>query len=63
MFMDFRDQPPPPPWDPRPARRRPPLTPRQQKTLGAIVGINIVLLLVAPIGGATFLAALWALLR
>ncbi|GAA4220071.1 hypothetical protein GCM10022253_23300 [Sphingomonas endophytica] len=60
MFVDFRDQPPPPPW--QPPRRRPRLTPRQEKTLAAIIGFNIVLLIIAPIGGATLigvLALLW----
>jgi len=63
MFLDLKDYPLPPPWPPRQPPRRPPLTRRQQRTLGAIVAANILLLLVAPIGGATFLAALWALLR
>ncbi|MBB4154536.1 hypothetical protein GGQ80_002452 [Sphingomonas jinjuensis] len=63
MFVDFKDQPPPPPWQPRPAKRGPQLTPRQQRTLGAILGVNILLLLVAPIGGATLLELLGIVLR
>lgn len=55
MFVDFRDQPPPPPWQPPP--RRPRLTARQEKTLAAIIGVNVALLLVAPIGGATIIGA------
>lgn len=61
MFVDFRDQPPPPPWQPR--RPRPRLTPRQEKALAAIIGLNVILLIVAPIGGATLIGALAVLLR
>ncbi len=61
MFVDFRDQPPPPPWRPTPPRPR--LTAKQEKTLATIIGINVVLLLVAPIGGATIIGAVAALLR
>ena len=61
MFVDFRDQMPPPRWDPKPTPRR--LTPRQRKTMEVIVGFNIVMLLVAPLGGATILQAIAALLR
>lgn len=61
MFVDLRDQPPPHPW--QPPRRAPRLTARQEKTLAAIIGVNVVLLLVAPIGGATLLGALALLLR
>ncbi len=60
MFVDFRDQTPPPPWSPTPPRR---LSKDQEKLLGTAIIANIVLLLVAPIGGATFIAALIALLR
>ncbi|WP_159757789.1 hypothetical protein [Sphingomonas sp. 8AM] len=56
MFVDFRDQPPPPPW--QPPRRRPRLTAQQEKTLAVIIGLNVVLLLIAPIGGATLIGAL-----
>ncbi len=61
MFVDFRDQPPPPPWQPR--RPRPRLTACQEKTLAAIIGVNIVLLIVAPIGGVTLLGAVALLFR
>lgn len=61
MFVDFRDQPPPPPWTPPPGR--PPLTPRQERLLGRLVMVFILLLFVAPIGGATILQALVALLH
>jgi hypothetical protein len=61
MFVDFRDQMPPPRWDPEPTPRR--LTPRQRRTMELVVGFNIVMLLVAPLGGATILQAITALLR
>ena len=61
MFVDFRDQPPPPRWEPKPPPRR--RTPRQRKTMEIVVGVNIVLLLIAPLGGATILQAIGALLR
>jgi len=61
MFVDFRDQPPPPPWQPR--RPTPRLTARQEKTLATIIGVNVLLLLVAPIGGATLFGAVALLLR
>ncbi len=59
MFLDLNNYTPPsdPPGDPG----RPSLTPRQQKTLIIIVGINIMLLFVAPIGGATIISALFKL--
>lgn len=63
MFVDFNDQPPPPPWQPRPAKKHQRLTPRQQRTLGTILGVNVLLLLVAPIGGATLLELLGILFR
>ncbi|WP_294194644.1 hypothetical protein [uncultured Sphingomonas sp.] len=61
MFVDFRDRPPPPPWQPR--RPQPRLTRRQEKALAAIIGVNIILLLVAPIGGATLVGAFALLFR
>ncbi|MEG8038386.1 hypothetical protein QP166_03155 [Sphingomonas sp. LR60] len=61
MFVDFRDQPPPPPWQPQ--RPRPRLTAGQEKALAAIIGFNVVLLLIAPIGGATLIGALALLFR
>lgn len=61
MFVDFRDQPPPPPW--RPQRPKPRLTARQEKTLAAIIAFNVLLLLGPPIGGATLFGALTLLFR
>ncbi len=59
MFLDLNNYTPPP--EP-PADRGPqPLTPRQQKTLMWIVGVNLILLFVAPIGGATIISAMIAL--
>jgi len=55
MFLDLKNYTPPP--DPPGEPGRPSLTPRQQKTLMAIIGFNILLLFIAPIGGATIIAA------
>lgn len=64
MFVDFREPPPPPPpRRPAPRDPRPQLTPRQQNALAAIIGVNVLLLLVAPIGGATVIQAIGALFR
>jgi hypothetical protein len=56
MFLDLNNYTPPP--DPPAEPDRPSLTPRQQKTLLIIVGFNIFLLFIAPIGGATVISAL-----
>ncbi|WAJ27756.1 hypothetical protein [Antarcticirhabdus aurantiaca] len=61
MFVDFRAEPMPPP-PPRPEPKRPRLTPGQQRGLAAIVGFNVLLLLLAPVGGATIVGALIALI-
>jgi len=51
MFLDLNNYTPPP--EP-PAHQDPQrLTPRQKKALAWIAGLNIILLLIAPIGGAT----------
>ncbi len=64
MFMDFRDQPPPPRWEPRRPPPPPPrLTPRQEKIVGWLVAINVLALLIAPIGGASIIYAVVAMLR
>lgn len=56
MFLDLKNYTPPP--EP-PANRGPEqLTSRQQKALAWIVGLNIILLLIAPIGGATIISGL-----
>lgn len=62
MFVDFRDQPPPPPWQPAPSHK-PRLTPREESTLARVIGINLALLIVAPIGGATLFEFAVMLLR
>ncbi|EZP54650.1 MULTISPECIES: hypothetical protein [Sphingomonas] len=61
MFVDFREVPPPPRWEPEPARRR--FTPRQRKTMEIVVGVNLVMLVFAPLGGATLVQAIVALWR
>jgi hypothetical protein len=59
MFLDLNNYTPPP--EPPADRGQEPLTPRQQKTLIWIVGLNLLLLFVAPIGGATIISAMIAL--
>jgi hypothetical protein len=59
MFLDLNNY--TPRSDPPAGPERLSLTPRQQKTLMIIVGINIMLLFVAPIGGATIISALFEL--
>ncbi|MBX9466779.1 MAG: hypothetical protein ACK4UW_16300 [Rhizobium rhizophilum] len=56
MFLDLKNYTPPP--EPPAEPERPTLTPRQQKALAWIVALNIVLLFVAPIGGATVISGL-----
>ncbi|RFC65193.1 hypothetical protein DYI37_04925 [Fulvimarina endophytica] len=53
MYLDEKNE-----WQPpeRPERRQ--MTPREQKVIGWLIGANIVLLFVAPIGGATVIGAL-----
>ncbi len=61
MFVDTRDWPPPPPWQPeRPARR---LTDRQARVMRNIVAFNLVMLIVGPLAGVTLLDAVAAVLR
>lgn len=62
MFLDLEDYPAPPPWEPQPEPPASRLTARQQRTLTLLIGVNVLLLLFAPIGGATLIAGLWALL-
>lgn len=62
MFVDFHDDwHPPGPWEPEPARGG--LTKRQGRIIGWIIGLNLLLLLVAPLGGSTLIEAIVALLR
>lgn len=49
----------PPRWeDPAPEPKQPVLTKRQEKLMVAIVLVNLALMVVAPIGGASLLSAL-----
>ncbi|CCE02538.1 hypothetical protein [Bradyrhizobium sp. STM 3809] len=59
MFVDL-----PAHWpdDPKPERPRRRLSARGEKVLIALLGFNMVLLLVAPIGGATLIHWLHAVL-
>ncbi len=62
MFVDFDNAwPRPEPWQPpRPAPR---VTKRQERAIGWIVGVNLILLLVGPLAGATIFDAVIALMR
>lgn len=61
MFVDFEDggRRHPGPWEPRRQPGR--LTKRQERVIGWLVGLNLLLLLVAPLGGSTLVAAVIAL--
>ncbi len=61
MFMEFRDQPPPPRWEPDPVRPR--LTPRQRRIVEGIVLFNLLMALCAPLAGATLFEEFVALMR
>lgn len=61
MFLDLKNYTPPP--EPPPNRGPDPLTPRQQKALAWIAGLNLILLFIAPIGGATIISGLIELFR
>lgn len=57
MFMDFRDEPAPMPWQPKPGPTR--LSRRQEKRLGMMLLANVVLLFgAAPLAGSSIVAAL-----
>lgn len=62
MFVDFSDPVPPPRWEPEPSRPpRPKLTRREERVLTWLVGLNLAMLLVAPIAGASLVHAVLAL--
>ena len=58
MYLDeaWRPQGEPPPREPR-------ITKRQERVLLWLIAVNALLLLIAPIGGATIVHAILALLR
>ncbi|KQM18863.1 hypothetical protein [Novosphingobium sp. Leaf2] len=58
MFMDFREPWPPEGETPQPPAPGPVISKRGEKVLAIIMGVNAVLLLVAPIGGVTMLQPL-----
>lgn len=60
MFLDEKMMGPRPEPPPRPTPRR--LSPGGERAMLAIIGVNLVLLLVAPIGGATILQGLFTLI-
>ena len=61
MFVPFDEGwPPPPRWEPRPERPR--LSKRDEGRLLWLIGVNLLLLFVAPLAGVSVLqviAALW----
>lgn len=59
MFLDTKNLGPRP--EPLPERPRPKLSPRQEKTLVWILTFNLLLMLIAPIGGATVINGIVAL--
>ena len=62
MFLDLRDQwPPPEPWKPERPRRK--LTKREETAIAWIVCVNLLMLLFGPIAGATLFDAVAALFR
>jgi hypothetical protein len=61
MYVDFRRQwPPPPPWRPRPVQPR--VSKRGEKLIVWAIAFNLLMLLIAPIGGATLYDALIAVI-
>ncbi|QHL90792.1 hypothetical protein GVO57_08060 [Sphingomonas changnyeongensis] len=60
MFVDFRGDPPPASWPPpRGPLPGPRITRPRERRLMALVALNLILLLVAPIGGATLIVLLF----
>jgi hypothetical protein len=61
MFMDFREGhwPVSPAGDGRPQHRSPGLDREDERRLLMTIAFNLVLLIVAPVGGATLLALLF----
>jgi len=64
MFMDYRGE-WPPHWEPTPPEPPRRLSRRGQKVVGSLVGLNVILLLFAPIAGGTVLDPIiaWLLKR
>ena len=62
MYLEEGWRPPgePPPREPP---REPRLTERQERVILWLIGVNALLLLLAPVGGATFIHAVLAMLR
>ncbi|OYW60736.1 MAG: hypothetical protein B7X99_17795 [Rhizobiales bacterium 17-65-6] len=59
MFLDEKKLGPrPEPWPARPQRR---LSPRAEKAVMAIIFFNLLMMLVAPLGGATIVQGFLAL--
>ncbi|HZU64350.1 MAG TPA: hypothetical protein VFF98_11745 [Novosphingobium sp.] len=62
MFLDLRQEGiPPEPW--QPPRRRRSLSHREKQAVAGIAGFNLLLLLLAPVGGVGLVEALAYLLH
>ncbi|PAX06543.1 hypothetical protein CKY28_15425 [Sphingomonas lenta] len=63
MFVSHDDWPPPPRWEPPrpPPRKR--MSAAGEKFLLWVVGVNLLLLFVAPIAGASMVQLLWMLME
>lgn len=61
MFLDMKSYGPrPEPLPPKPTK--PSLSPRDQKVLAWVICVNVLILFIAPIGGATVIQSLLAFL-
>jgi hypothetical protein len=62
MFLSHDDWPPPPRWEPEPQPPSPPgprrISVREERVLLWLVGLNLVLLFVAPIAGGSVIQLL-----
>ena len=62
MYVDFRDDRPfPEPWKPEKPKRR--LSKRQEDIVAWVIGLNLLMLLLAPLAGFTVIDAIIALVR
>ncbi|TPW26918.1 hypothetical protein [Pararhizobium mangrovi] len=62
MFLDLKNyDPPPEPWHPEPQKKG--LSPRGEKVLLWLLFLNFLMLLIAPIGGATIVQGIIAIFQ
>ena len=61
MFVDFHNRwPPPEPWEPPPPPR---ITPRGERLVAWIIGLNLLMLVFGPLAGATLIDAILKMAR